>query len=132
MHKKFDHAELSARTAKKLGYSERVVNAIREHSAGKGPKPTTLESRILWDSDKLDAFCAAGLARWFVMSGQSNYTAKQGAENFVKVTETIGIRPCSQWDLKDVLSAWFYTPTGKRMARKDMEYTIGFLKRVIE
>jgi uncharacterized protein len=132
MHKKYDHAELSSQTAGKLGYGERVVKAIREHSAGKGPKPTTLESRILWDADKLDSFGAMGLARWFILSGENGYTPKQGAENYVKVTEAIGIRPCSMWGLNDVLGAWFYTKAGREMARKDMEYTIDFLKRVLE
>jgi uncharacterized protein len=72
-----DHAEMAAERAREIltGHSpervERVVEAIRSHRFRSGPAPTSLEARILYDADKLDAMGAIGVARAYAVAGQS-------------------------------------------------------------
>ena len=46
-----------------------IVQAIREHRYRSGNKPTSLESQILYDADKLDSLGAVGIARAFLFAG---------------------------------------------------------------
>lgn len=46
-------------------FAEAVATAIREHAFSRGRTPTTPESRILQDADRLDAIGAVGIARCF-------------------------------------------------------------------
>lgn len=46
-----------------------IVQAIREHRYRSGNKPTSLESQIIYDADKLDSLGAVGIARAFLFAG---------------------------------------------------------------
>lgn len=73
-----DHAILGSEIAedilRKLQYEEekiqRIKNCIIAHRFRTGNEPTTIEAKILFDSDKLDAIGAIGIARTFMLSGQ--------------------------------------------------------------
>jgi uncharacterized protein len=55
---------------------EAILQVIREHSYSAGKKPTSLESAILQDADRLDALGAIGIARVFscgTLMGSSFY-----------------------------------------------------------
>lgn len=71
-----DHAALAAERARMIlqGQSpervEAVCQAIRSHRFRSGPPPQTLEARVLFDADKLDAMGAIGIARAFAYAGQ--------------------------------------------------------------
>ncbi len=133
LKKKYKHEELSAQTAEEMGYNERVVNAIRRHSCGKGcPKPKVLEDRLLWDADKLDAFGPQGLARWFVIMGQNNYSMVDAAKYYITTTEELGLKPCDFGSDDSILDAWFYTQTAKSIARPQLAYTREFIRKVLE
>nr|WP_278246029.1 phosphohydrolase [Clostridium pasteurianum] len=49
---------------------EKIKHCIIAHRFRTGNEPTTIEAKILFDSDKLDAIGAIGIARTFMLSGQ--------------------------------------------------------------
>jgi len=57
-----------------LGWSESkvfaVAHAVKSHSFSAGLKPTTIEAKILQDSDRLDAIGMVGVARCFYIAGR--------------------------------------------------------------
>ncbi|WP_346939835.1 HD domain-containing protein [uncultured Clostridium sp.] len=75
---KLDHAilgsEISEDILRKLQYEEekiqRIKHCIIAHRFRTGNEPNTVEAKILFDSDKLDAIGAIGIARTFMLSGQ--------------------------------------------------------------
>jgi uncharacterized protein len=75
---KIDHAVLGSEIAEniliKLEYDrekiEKIKHCIITHRFRTGNEPRTLEAKILFDSDKLDAIGAIGIARTFMLSGQ--------------------------------------------------------------
>jgi uncharacterized protein len=73
-----DHAVLGSEQAgeilKQLSYDEekiqKIKHCIKTHRFRTGNVPETIEAKILFDSDKLDAIGATGIARSFMLSGQ--------------------------------------------------------------
>lgn len=71
------HAKMGAETAKKVlkkySIEEKIINqvlhCIKSHRFRKNVIPETLEAKILFDSDKLDAIGAVGIARAYHFSG---------------------------------------------------------------
>jgi len=45
--------------------NKKIVRCIEEHSRSVGPKPSTIEAKILFDADKLDAFNHFRISRYF-------------------------------------------------------------------
>jgi uncharacterized protein len=72
-----DHAQFAAAQARQILDSappakvEAVVQAILAHRFRSGPPPESLEGRVLFDADKLDAIGAIGVARAFAYSGRA-------------------------------------------------------------
>lgn len=77
---KTDHAVESSKMAepflKKLGFPEDKIKHIKDciisHRYKTDNKPKTLEAKLLFDADKLDALGAIGVARHFVWIGKNN------------------------------------------------------------
>lgn len=73
-----DHAVLGSEIAegilKTLGYEEEKIKKIKHcivtHRFRTGNEPGIIEAKILFDSDKLDAIGAIGIARTFMLAGQ--------------------------------------------------------------
>ena len=49
---------------------ENIVHCIRAHRFRGSPAPATLEARVLFDADKLDAIGAVGVARAYLFAGE--------------------------------------------------------------
>lgn len=70
------HAQEGARRAREVlaeypaDRVERVAEAIRTHRFRGDVPPDSLEARILYDADKLDAIGAIGIARAYAMAGE--------------------------------------------------------------
>ncbi len=75
---KVDHAILGSEIAegilRKLEYEEEKIQKIKHciiaHRFRTGNEPNSIEAKILFDSDKLDAIGATGIARTFILAGQ--------------------------------------------------------------
>ena len=73
------HAQAGAERARQILAAcpaeqvEAVAEAIRTHRYRANLAPRTLEARILYDADKLDAIGAVGVARAFAIAGKHNH-----------------------------------------------------------
>ncbi|NLG25107.1 MAG: HD domain-containing protein [Clostridiales bacterium] len=74
---KIDHAAEGARMARAFllgegwdeGRADRVADCVRTHRYRGDDQPATIEAKILFDADKLDAAGALGIARTLLYSG---------------------------------------------------------------
>lgn len=66
------------------GKIEKVKTAILECSFSKGTKPSTLESKILQDADRLEATGAISIMRTFSSTGQMNRAFYHSDDPFAK------------------------------------------------
>lgn len=87
------HAEIGAKMAATIlarhgvapAMAHAVVGAIERHRFRKQSQPDTLEAKVLFDADKLDAIGAVGIGRAFLFAG----------ENGAKLHNASGVDPLS-------------------------------------
>lgn len=90
-----DHAVLGSVIAedilRKLEYEEEKIKKIKHciitHRFRTGNEPSTIEAKILFDSDKLDVIGASGIARTFMLAGQfgQSLTVNETLSDYLKI-----------------------------------------------
>jgi uncharacterized protein len=110
---------------------ENVIHCIRSHRFRGEQPPETLEARVLYDADKLDAIGAVGVARAYLFAGEVGARLHNPD---VRIEET---RPYTREDtgyreyrvklrfIKDRM----LTPTGRKLARARHRFMEAFFKR---
>jgi len=152
---KTDHAIESSKMAKpilkKLGFSgkkiEHIQNCIISHRYKNNHEPKTLEAKLLFDADKLDALGAIGLARHFVWVGKNNaniYRKVKKIDNYIKENITGGSidgrimdkskhSPQIEYEIKiKYIIDKLYTSKAKKIAKERLKFFKNFLARLEE
>ncbi|MBP3568250.1 MAG: HD domain-containing protein [Lachnospiraceae bacterium] len=139
---KLCHAEIGAEKAKRFllshgyakGFVEQVAHCILCHRYRNGNVPQTLEAKILFDADKLDATGAMGIARTLVYKGQvSEPLYNLNTDGTVSNGEK-DIMPSFFQEYKYKLEKVydrFYTEEAKKMARQYQEHAVSFYEDLL-
>lgn len=105
---------------KRVNYPEtRIEKALRicsEHFWGDSKPPESIEAQILFEADNLDGLGPIGIARFFAFSGQQELTIDESVKAYEKKIKEI--KPLIRTD------------AGKRLAAKELKYTIAFLEKI--
>ena len=138
-----DHAAVGAERAKEIlaGHPakrvEAVAQAVAAHRYRGGPAPKTLEARVLFDADKLDAIGAIGIARAFAFGGAQNQRlwASRAAIDLAR-WEDEGDSPEEHTPVHEFvvklsrIKDQLFTPTGRAIAADRHAYMTAFFDRL--
>lgn len=149
---KIDHAVLGAEMAypilKDIGFGEEKIKHIQDciisHRYRTANKPQTLEAKILFDADKLDALGAVGIARGYMWAGKHGCALYKKPSNLQEyIDDNLGgdsrgrIKKKKKhsvqinFELKERhLADRMYTSKGKEVALERIEYMTNFLDRL--
>ena len=140
---RLEHHEASAAYAGKIlaeeGWPEERIQAvqacIRTHRFRAGLAPETLEAKVLYDADKLDAIGAIGAARslaFAVLDGQPLYA--EPSETFretLKIEEGEAYTAYHEFLFKlSKIKAKMHTTAGKALAEERHDYLEGFFEQL--
>ena len=118
-NKKIEHVARSMNKAKKIltdiNYEKtsKVLDLIKRHSTENIYEKNNIESKILFDADKIDGLGVIGAARVFLYCGQNNMRLRNAIEWYEK---KIGIA------LNNL-----QTPEGRKMTEEKIAFTKKFL-----
>jgi uncharacterized protein len=138
-----DHAAFAAAQAREIlaGWPaakvEAVVHAIAAHRFRTGPEPGTLEARVLFDADKLDAIGAVGVARAFAYGGAHGQRLWAPIETVdVDRWGEEGDDPSNHTPVHEFvvklsrLKERLFTPTGRAIAEERHATMVAFFERL--
>ncbi len=138
-----DHAAFAAGQVPEIlkGYPqpqvEAVAHAVAAHRFRTRPDPETLEARILFDADKLDAIGAIGIARAFAYGGAHGQRLWAPAESVdVERWQVQGDDPQVHTPVHEFvvklsrLKDRLFTATGRAIAEERHVYMTAFFKRM--
>lgn len=149
-----DHAVLGSEIAegilRKLEYEEEKIKKIKHcviaHRFRTGNEPTTIEAKILFDSDKLDVIGSIGIARTFMLAGQfgqrlrvdeaiNDYLEDNTVENG-RLKDVSKHTPFIEYEVKfKKIPDKLYTKKAKEIGEERLKFMEGYfnrLKREIE
>jgi HD superfamily phosphodiesterase len=119
-------AEMCRPILKDCGYSddeiEKIAETISMHSTDDPNPPKTLESRVLFDADKLDAGGPVGLHRWFFEYAKHGYLHHDALHKILQHIE--------KWRTK-YGDPPFFTETGKQIGKERLEYIENQCKEIL-
>ncbi len=148
---KTDHAVESAKMAEpiltQMGYEPEKIKHIQDciisHRYKTENKPETIEAKILFDADKLDAIGAIGLARSFVWVGTRNahIFKKVNIDEYIKenlggsingrIQDKTKHSPQIEYEIKlKFLIDKLYTKTAKEICKDRAKFFKDFLDRM--
>ena len=137
-----DHAALGAQMARGIMAGHRssrieaVAQAIASHRFRSGSEPASLEGRVLFDADKLDAIGAVGVARAFALAGvlgQRLWAPREEVDED-RWAQT-GDDPRSHTPVHEFivklsrLRERLYTPSGRRIAEGRHRFMVAFFEQ---
>jgi len=148
---KTDHSIESAKMAKpflqKLGLSkdkiDHILDCIISHRYRATIKPSTLEAKIVFDADKVEALGAIGVARAFVWIGRNNgqIYKKENLNKYIKeniygskngrIKDKTKHSPQLDWELKGKhIASLLYTKKARQIAKRRSKFQENFLKEL--
>lgn len=136
------HAEKGAEIAQlllvKLPLTEpqkqNIIHCIQSHRFRNHHTPETLEAKVLFDADKLDAIGAIGVARAFLFAGEVG-ARLHSPDVDVETSEPYSKDDTGYREFKVKLSKVkdrIITDEGKRLANERHAYMVNFFKRFVE
>jgi len=140
------HAEAGEKRARTIlaGHPEELVSAVAEaiatHRYRANAVPRTLEARVLYDADKLDAIGAIGVARAYAIAGvEGQRLWRQVPDGYAERGRTEGRAdgldgehtPVHEFVFKLAkLKGTLFTETARRIAEERHAYMVGFFDRL--
>ena len=138
-----DHAYAAAERARGIlahqppPMVDAVAHAVAAHRFRTEPEPATLEARVLFDADKLDAIGAVGVARAFAYGGAHGQRLWAPVESvdldrwLADGDDADAHTPVHEFIVKlSRIRDHLYTPTGRRMAADRHDYMADFFARL--
>lgn len=146
---KVDHAILGSQMAKDilkdLGYDKekikKICHCIISHRYRSGYSPKSIEAKILFDGDKLDAIGAIGIGRSYMLAGQfkeriyldvdlKDYTKENVTDNG-RIKEVAKHSPNLEFEMKlKSIPNKLFTKKAKEIAKNRISYMEDFFKRI--
>ena len=116
-----------------VDHKENIAHCIRTHRFRGNHHPETLEARVLFDADKLDAIGAVGVARAFLFAGEIGarlHSPEVKAEDSIPYSENdTGYR---EYRLKlRLIKHRMLTETGKKLAGERHRFMEAFFERFL-
>lgn len=114
-------------------FADRVAGCIRVHRFRSSDPPRTLEEKILFDADKLDATGAVGIARTLIYKGQVNEPLYTLNEAGLVSDGTGDAQPSFFREYKfklEGLYTKFYTQKGREMALERQRAAADFYESI--
>lgn len=110
-------AKLCKPFLRKYGYSrdeiEKIAETVSMHSTDDANPPKTIEAKVMFDADKLDAVGPAALHRWFFEYGRKGYN------NYRTVKKTLN--KINEWKKRYGYPP-FFTKTARKISVKGLRY----------
>ncbi len=136
------HAEKGAEMAAQLiahadisdEQKENVLHCIRSHRFRKGEAPRSIEAKILFDADKLDAIGAVGVARAYLFAGEVG-ARLHNYGNDVHNTKAYSKEDTGYREFKVKLCKIkdrIMTAEGRKLAQERHEFMVAFFDRFVE
>lgn len=137
------HAEMGAEQAKEILKGqppekvEAVAEAIASHRFRNAAEPSSLEAKVLYDADKLDAIGAIGIARAYAIAGRLGQRLwsplSMGADLDANADDIYnsGHTPVKEFQVKlGRLRDTLYTETARAIAEERHRYMTAFFQRL--
>lgn len=134
------HARVGAERARQIladhpaDKVEAVAQAIASHRFHDKVVPQTLEAKVLYDADKLDAIGAIGIARAYALAGRHGQRlwAETPAGSLAE-SQSTDYTPVHEFTFKlSRLKDTLFTATARRIAEERHRYLVEFFARLEE
>lgn len=134
------HAKVGAERARQIlaGYPadkvEAVAQAIASHRFRDDVVPQTLEAKVLYDADKLDAIGAIGIARAYALAGKrGQHLWAETPVASLSESQSADYTPVHEFIFKlSQLKEALFTTTARQIAEERHRYMVEFFARLKE
>ena len=133
-----DHALLAARRARHVlegessEFIEAVVHCIEAHRYRNAIEPQTIEAKVMFDADKLDAIGAVGIARAFAYGGflQQPLWGEVSPDYVPGQTDEAHTAHHEYYVKLQTIKDRLYTETGRRLAAARHNFMAAFFEQM--